>query len=323
MIIIRTPFRVSLFGGSTDYESFYSRHGSLCIGATIDKYTYASLRFRPKVVGHESIISYSSLDKTLDHSSIGNPLIRETLKKFNIQNAIDLHLFGDMPSRTGLGGSSSCCVGLCHAVRKLLNLPIDKKTIALDAIDIERKILNEPGGIQDQIWAAYGGLNSIEIEKDGCFHVRPLPVSQDFINDFEASIFLVYTNTQREINDIALSHDSQGCEDIKLSIREISQSAYGAFCSQDIPSIGKLMLESWNEKKRISNFICTPEIDSLEEFLLQNKIFGLKLLGSGGSGFMAVLCDKKDKKTLVESIEKKYPVLDLRVEFSGSDSVMG
>ena len=322
MIITRAPFRVSFFGGSTDYESFYRKHGSLCIGATIDKYTYASLRFRPKVVSDESIISYSRLDKTLDHSSINNPLIREALKKFNIENAIDLHLFGDMPSRTGLGGSSACCVSLCHALRKLLNLPADKKTIALDAIEIERKILKEPGGIQDQIWAAYGGLNSIEIKKDGSFFVKPLPVSQEFLNEFEAGTFLVYTNVQRQTSDIALSHDSPHCEDVKLSIGDIAERAYDAFCSEDLKLIGRLMWEGWEEKKRISDFICTPEIDSLEEFLLQNKIHGLKLLGSGGSGFMAVFCDRKDKKFLVKSIEKKYPVLDLKVEFNGVESVL-
>ena len=322
MIITRAPFRVSLFGGSTDYESFYSKHESLCIGATIDKYTYASLRFRPKVVSHESIISYSSLDKTLDHPSIGNPLIREALKKFNIKSAIDLHLFGDMPSRTGLGGSSACCVGLCYAIRKLLSLPTDKKTIALDAIEIERKILKEPGGIQDQIWAAYGGLNSIQIKHDGSFCVKPLPVSEEFVDDFQASIFLVYTNTQRKSSHIASSHDSPECEKIKLLIQDISRQAYSAFCSQDLASIGKLMMENWKEKKKISPFICTTEIDRLEEFLLQNKIHGLKLLGSGGSGFMAVLCDKKDKKILTKSIEKKYPVLDLKVEFNGTESIL-
>ena len=122
---------------------------------------------------------------------------------------MDLHLFADIPSRTGLGGSSACCVGLCYAIRKLLGLSIDKKAVALDAIDIERNILKEAGGIQDQIWSAYGGLNSIEIKKDGSFYVKPLPVSRDFVDDFESSIFLVYTNTQRDTSRIAASHDSQ------------------------------------------------------------------------------------------------------------------
>jgi len=322
MIISRAPFRISLFGGSTDYSSFFSEHESLCIGATINKYVYTSLRFRPKVVAHESVIAYSQLERISKHSLIKNPLIREALVKFNVDRAVDLHLFADIPSRTGLGGSSACCVGLCYAIRKLLGLSIDKKAVALDAIDIERNILDEAGGIQDQIWSAYGGLNSIEIEKGGSFHVKPLPVSEDFIGDFESSIFLVYTNTQRDTSQIAASHDSQNSEEARLSIKAIAKEAYGAFCSESIPSIGKLMMDSWNHKKRISNSICTPEIIEIEDFLLKNKIYGLKLLGSGGSGFIAVLCDKKNKKLLVESVEKKYPVLDLKVEFNGAESIL-
>jgi len=322
MIISRAPFRISLFGGSTDYRSFFSEHGSLCIGATINQYVYTSLRFRPKVVAHESVIAYSQLERISDHFLIENPLIREALIKFNVERAVDLHLFADIPSRTGLGGSSACCVGLCYAVRKLLGLPVDKKAVALDAIDIERNILKEAGGIQDQIWSAYGGLSSIEIKKDGSFYVKPLPVSQDFIDDFESSIFLVYTNTQRDTSEIAASHDSQESEEIKLSIKAIAKEAYGAFCSENILSIGKLMMDSWNQKKRISSFICTSEITEIEDFLLKNKIYGLKLLGSGGSGFIAVLCDKKDKKSLVKSIEKKYPVLDFKVEFNGAESIL-
>jgi len=322
MIITRVPFRLSLFGGSTDYESFYSKHGSLCIGATIDKYVYTSVRFRPKVVDHESVIAYSKLERTSSHASIENPLIRESLLKFNVDRAVDLHLFADIPSRTGLGGSSSCCVSLCYSIRKLLGLPVDKNLVALDAIDIERGSLGEPGGIQDQIWAAYGGLNSIEIKKDGDFRVKPLPVTKEFIQDFESSIFLVYTNTQRDTHNIAASHDSRGSSKARLSIKQLAFEAYKLFCKENIKEIGELMLETWNQKKKISNSICTPEIERLEGFLLSKKIYGMKLLGSGGSGFIAVLCRKGNKKRLMGAIEKKYDVLDLRVEFNGAQSIL-
>ena len=191
----------------------------------------------------------------------------------------------------------------------------------MDAIDIERNILNEPGGIQDQIWAAYGGLNSIEIKKDGDFHVKPLPVTQEFIDDFEASLFLVYTNTQRDTSDIASSHESKNTR-TKMSIKRIAREAYKSFCSENIKIIGDLMMETWEQKKKISTHICTPEIESLEKFLLSKKVYGIKLLGSGGGGFIAVLCNKKDKKRLMSSIEKKYDVLDLRVQFNGAESIL-
>ena len=321
MIINRVPFRVSLFGGSTDYKSFYSKYGSLCLGLTIDKYVYTSMRFRPKVVNHESVIAYSKLERLSDHSLVENPLICEALKKFNLEKAIDLHLFADIPSRTGLGGSSTCCVALCHSIRNLLGLSTDKKLLAMDAIDIERNILKEPGGIQDQIWAAYGGLNSIEIKKDGNFHVKPLPVTQEFIRDFESSLFLVYTNTQRDTSDIAASHEVRNVT-TRLSIKKIAKEAYRAFCSESIKVIGDLMMETWEQKKKISKHICTPEIKRLEKFLLSKKVYGIKLLGSGGGGFIAVLCNRRDKEKLMLSIGKKYDVLDLRVQFNGAENIL-
>tara|TARA_R100000995_G_scaffold40448_1_gene18771 strand:- start:14445 stop:15434 length:990 start_codon:yes stop_codon:yes gene_type:complete len=320
MIISRVPFRISLFGGSTDYESFFSKYGSFCIGATIDKYIYTSIRFRPKVVNHESVIAYSKLERLDDHCLVENPLIRESLKRFKIQNAVDLHLFADIPSRTGLGGSSACCVGLCYSIRKLLGLPVDKYLLALDAIDIERNILSEPGGIQDQIWASYGGLNSIEIKKDGIFHVKPLPVTQEFIEDFQSSVFLVYTNTQRGTSEIAASHESS--VGIKKSIKKLALEAYRSFCAEKISEIGSIMMENWQQKKKISSSICTPEIERLEKFLLSKKILGMKLLGSGGGGFMAVICRRSNKNRLIKAIEKKYDVLDLKVQFNGVESIL-
>lgn len=322
MIISRAPFRVSLFGGSTDYESFYKDYGSICIGTTIGSYTYCSMRFRPSVVNHESVITYSQLEKTNDHTAVKNPLIRETLVKFGITEAVDLHLFGDMPSRTGLGGSSACCVALCHSARSLLGLPVTKKILAEDAIEIERHILDEPGGIQDQIWSSYGGFNSIEIKKNGSFYIKPLPVTKEFISNFQSSCFLVYTNKQRKTSRIAKSHTSHKSEAAKQNIKTIALEAYKMFCKQNIRSIGELMMEGWSEKKKISKIITTPEICDLEKFLLDQKIYGLKLLGSGGSGFIAVLCDAKKKKKIAKEVKKLYKVLDLEVEFNGATSIL-
>ena len=174
MIITRSPFRISLFGGSTDYESFYREHGSLIIGSTIDKYTYTSFRLRPPIVSDNSVIAYSRLETPAQIKDIQHPLIRETLKYFYIKDSVDLHFFADIPSRTGLGGSSAFCVSLIKALKPDLN----NKAISQIAIEIERRILNESGGVQDQIWAAHGGFNIIEIKTDGTFYVKPLSISE-------------------------------------------------------------------------------------------------------------------------------------------------
>jgi D-glycero-alpha-D-manno-heptose-7-phosphate kinase len=217
MLIVKSPFRISLFGGSTDYKDYFQKKESFIIGTTIDKYVYMSIREKPKIFSNEIVLSYSVLEKIKTYDDIKNPLIRETLKYHNIQFPIEFTSFTDIPSRTGLGGSSSFCVGLTFAVRNLLNLSTSKKIISDDAIHIERVILNESGGIQDQIWASYGGTNSIQINKDGNFSVKPLPITEDFKKELENSMVLIYTNEQRSSEEIAKSHEQKN-KDNKITL---------------------------------------------------------------------------------------------------------
>ena len=209
MILVKAPFRVSFFGGSTDYADFYEQHGSFIFGCTINKYAYLSIRNKPKILSEASTISYSKFERVKNLSDIENPLIRETLKYFGINGAIEFISFSDIPSRTGLGGSSSYCVGMSHLLRTFLGKNISKNQIARDAIEIERNILKESGGIQDQIWAAYGGLNTIEIRKNGNFFVKPLPITNEFRGHLRDSMVLIYSNEQRVSNNVAKSHENK------------------------------------------------------------------------------------------------------------------
>jgi len=314
MIIVKAPFRLSLFGGSTDYESFYKEHGSLLIGTTIDKYIYTSFRFRPSIVSDMSVISYSKQEVVSDIKDIKHPLIREILKRYSgpDQTSVDIHMFSDIPSRTGLGGSSTFCVSILYALWKEYRLNINKKKIATEAICIEREILKEPGGIQDQIWASYGGLNSIEITTNGEFFVRPLPVSYEFKKLFEDSLILVYTNDQRtDSGEIAKSHDNKD----KTKILELSKTAYNSFLKEDLKEIGTLLLESWKEKQKISSLISNNKINEIAEKLLTIGAYGVKLLGSGGCGFVLGICDPKVKEKAKEIFNKN--VLDVKLEFNG------
>ena len=278
MIITRAPFRISLFGGSTDYKCFYKEHGSFIIGTTINKYIYTSFRFRPSMVSDHNVIAYSSLETPEQIKDIQHPLIRETLKYCNIQDTVDLHFFADIPSRTGLGGSSAFCVSLLKALKPDAN----KKYISKAAIEIERNILAESGGIQDQIWSSYGGFNMIEINTDGNFVVKPMPLSEEFLFQLSKSMILIYTNTQRHTNTIAQSYENID----KSDLLSIAYESRRLFTQEDIKSIGKLLLESWKVKKSISNLITTSYIDEMSNTLLLNGLYGLKLLGSGGSGFI-------------------------------------
>lgn len=315
MILTRTPLRVSFFGGSTDYKEFYSQHGSFLIGTTIDKYVYQFVRVRPSILPPVSLITYSQLQQVKTWDEIHNPLIREILKYRKVKVPIEFSSFSDIPSRTGLGGSSSFCVGMVYLLTNLFgNKPIPKWT-AQQAIRIEREILKEAGGIQDQIWPAYGGLNTIEIQRNGEFFVKPLAVTQEFKQELQNSMLLIYTNEQREQNDIAKSHEYED----KTAILQIAKEAHRFFVNEDIEQIGRLLHQSWEEKKRISPLITTKKIDKIVSDVMRMGAHGVKLLGAGGCGFVLVVCDPKTKQKISERFRKT--VMDFKFSENGAEVI--
>ena len=312
MIITRAPFRISLFGGSTDYESFYKDHGSLIIGSTIDKYTYTSFRLRPSIVSDRSIIAYSQLETPSKIKDIRHPLIRETLKYCNIKGSIDLHFFSDIPSRTGLGGSSAFCVSLIKALKPDLN----KKDIAQATIEIERHILNESGGIQDQIWSAYGGFNVIEINPNGSFLVKPVSITEEFRKYFSDHMILIYTNRQRTNGEIPKSHENKN----KIDLLDIARASLNCFETEDILTLGKLLLESWKIKKSFSDLITTSQVEEISTILSSHNFYGFKLLGSGGGGFVLGIGSQKSIAKVMKIFTTQ--VLDFSFENEGTSSII-
>lgn len=298
MIICKAPLRLSFFGGSTDYKSFYEEHGSFIIGTTIDKYVYVSLRMRPQIVSDKSIITYSKQEivECCDWDKIEHPLIREALKFYDVKFAIDLHTFADIPSRTGLGGSSAFCAALIKALSGYINPPnmyIRKQAVARFCIHLEREILNEKGGLQDQIWAAYGGFNTIEINREGEFKVKPLPISREFKKEFEDSLILVYTGSQRNTSTVAEEHDNKNKDKYKIEMREISYKAYDSFLNEDIKNLGHLLELSWERKKEISPLISNKNVDNICLKLKKFGCYGTKLCGAGDGGFVLGIGPKK------------------------------
>lgn len=313
MLIVRSPLRLSLFGGSTDYESYYRDKGAFLIGVTINKHVYLSMRYRAKILGDQSIITYSRSDIVKDWDEIHNPLIRESLKFKQLIHPIDFNSFSDIPSRTGLGGSSSFCVGLLYLINILQNTPQSKKDLIRDAIHVERHILNEAGGIQDQVWPVYGGLNTMEIFQNGDFKVKPLGVTEEFMTEFQNSMLLIYTNSQRQQEEIAQSHETKW--QYKSNIETIARNAHSFFINEDIRQIGRLLKFSWEAKREISRLITTPLIDEIVNLSMDMGAYGAKLLGSGGCGFVLVICDPKVREKLKDVFRDQ--IMDFQLTTQG------
>jgi D-glycero-alpha-D-manno-heptose-7-phosphate kinase len=314
VIISKTPFRVSLFGGSTDYESYYSKHGATLIGFALDKYCYEAVRITPKILGGRTKIVYSKTEIVDDNNDIQHNGVRGVLHFLNIKNGIEIFHLSDLPSQTGIGSSSSFIVGLLNALQSLDYGLQTRMSLAKDAIHIERNLLKEAGGCQDQIWAAYGGLNSIHIDNRGHFDVRPLPVGEDFIADFLDRSILIYTGNTRMSYEVAQAHDGKKKDDIA----ELAQQGLRAFYLQDIDAIGLLLLDAWKAKKKISPIISSPEVDTLYNELLDDGMIGGKLLGSGGSGFIFGIAGDNKKP----SIRIKYADRFVEVGISKQGSII-
>ena len=297
MVITKTPYRISFFGGGTDLNQWFRENGGAVISTTIDKYCYLSMRFRPSILSKKYLCTYSKYELSDTIDEIKNPLIRETLRYFNVDKPIELFSFTDIPARTGLGGSSSYCVGMCCLINKIKQLNLSKNQIINSAIDIERNILKESGGIQDQIWPLSNGLSSIEIDTKGNFYVKPMPVTEEFSDELLNSFTLIYTDEQRNTDVIAKSHEN----DIqnKLNILNLAKQSYNLFLKEDIKSIGEYLYESWLSKERISPLISNIKTKEIIDDVMHMGSYGSKLLGSGGCGFVLVISDSIVKQKIV------------------------
>jgi len=319
MIISKTPFRISLFGGSTDYPSYYKKYGSLILGFAMDKYCYISLRKTPKIFAYKTLVSYSKLEKVSRNPDIEHNGVRGVLEYLKIKHGVEIHHLCDLPSQTGIGSSSSFIVGLLNAAHQLKKHQCDVHCLAETAIEVERNLLGEPGGIQDQIWAAYGGISSIHIHTDGSFEVSPLPLSHQFKKDFLDRCALIYTGKTRQSFEIAKAHDNKKSESSKKAIHSLSHKAYSAFQDGDISRIGRLLHQSWQRKKEISPLISSDSIESMYGQLQDEGMIGGKLLGSGGSGFILCILKEGAKEQFAKKFSKLH--IDFKFDESGSQII--
>src|SRR3990167_515120 len=301
MIISKTPHRISFFGGGTDYSSYYLKHGGKVLGVGINKYSYINIRKLPPFFNHKHRIVYSKQENVATFDEIVHPSVRETLKFFNVDYGISIHHDGDIPARSGMGSSSAFTVGLIKSLYALEGKMISKDELAKTAIHIEQNLIQEHVGSQDQMFAAYGGLNMIEFLQSGEIIVNPVILPKGRLEEFESSLMLFFTGISRIASEVAKDQieNIENNEPNLHAMKNLVDDALNLLTSdRDINLFGEMLNDTWKLKRSLSDKISNPEIDSMYDKAIASGAIGGKLLGAGGGGFMLFFVPKEHQENV-------------------------
>ncbi len=321
MIVSRTPFRVSFFGGGTDLPEFYLKHTGRVLSTSIDKYMYL---FVHKFFDERIQIKYSKTELVEKISDIKHPLAREILKKFNL-NGIDINSIADIPAGTGLGSSSSYTVGLLKSLYKYSGIEIKKQDLAEEASFIEINILKEPIGKQDQYASAFGGLNLISFHKDKPVSVEEIKLRKKTSTKLQENLLMFYTGKTRTASSILKEQKKRTAnkEEVLQTLCKMSDLALEgaeALKSDSLNDFGILLNNAWELKKTITNNISNKHLDLIYEKGIDAGALGGKVLGAGGGGFIIFYVDKKNHKDIRNSLVE-YRELRFNFEKNGSSII--
>lgn len=299
MIITKTPFRMSFFGGGTDMESFFMENGGAVLSTTFDKYCYVNVRHLPRFFDYSTELSYAKIERVTDVNDIQHPAIREAMKMLDMHE-IRLTYEADLPARSGLGTSSSFAVGMINAFYALKGKYADKKKLADAAIYLERKLCKEAGGWQDQIAASYGGFNRINFNSDG-YEVLPLIINPERKRQLNNNLMMFFTGFTRFSSDVQKANASNKADKVnqlKEMLALVDEAEKVLVDKQsDLDEFGRLLDHTWRIKRKTGNTVSTNSIDELYDKGLKAGALGGKLLGAGGGGFLVfyVEPDKQEK----------------------------
>lgn len=323
MIISRTPYRVSLFGGGTDLPAYFKKNGGSVIGFAVDQYSYIFLKRAKKMLNHNFRIVYSKQELCQKVDKIVHPSVKQTLKYYKFKENLELLHSGDLPAMSGMGSSSSFTVGLCNIIKNIKKQEFDRYDLAHDAITIEQKKIKESVGSQDQTFAAFGGFNKINFLKNGNINVLSINLSKKNLDLLKNSSFLAFTGKVR----IAAKIEKEKIKVIKSNKSKQNNlsilNSYVNECEKilsnkkiNISQLGELLHESWMIKKNISKNITNSHLDNIYNHALKHGAYGGKLLGAGGGGFFFFICDPKKKKNIIKKLNLK--AIDIGVDTEGS-----
>ena len=327
MIVSRTPFRISFFGGGTDYPAWYLKNGGSVLSSTINKYCYITAKYSTNLNGISHKIIWTHIENVYSFKDILHPAVREGIKQLDLdeKNGLEIYHSGDLPARTGIGSSSSFCVGLINTLATLVEKPLNKMELALKAIELEQDILNEQVGSQDQVAASFGGINKIRFDQNGAISVKKINISSETIKLLNNNIGLYYTGTRIGRNssditdDMVKNFDSN--HSLLTELESFVEEGISLLKKADIAEFGKLLHESWKIKKSLGKEISNDLINEIYETAIKNGAYGGKILGAGGAGFIMFIVPESHKKSLSIALNK-YREVSFEFESTGSSIIL-
>ena len=321
MIISRSPFRISFFGGGTDYPVWYEKFGGSVINATINKYCFITARFLPPFFDYKYRVRCYLHEEAQKVNEIKHPSVRECIKYLKLEKGIEIVHNADLPARSGLGSSSTFTVGLLNALHAINNYMPTKRELAMQAIDVEQNFIKESVGSQDQTAAAFGGFNKITFNSASDIDVDPIIIKKERQFELENNLLLFFTGFARTASEIAkeqISITTKKEKELKTML-EISKEGLSRLTDekQSLDQFGELLDEQWKIKRSLTNKISNKNIDEIYTAGINAGAIGGKLLGAGGGGFMLFYVPKGKQKNVINALKKKLFV-PFRFEFTGS-----
>lgn len=322
MIISKTPLRISFVGGGSDLPSYYLNRGGAVVSTTINKYIYVTVN---KKFDNQIRASYSITEFAKHPDKIRNELIRESLKLTGIYSGIEITSIADIPSKTGLGSSSSYTVGLLNALNAYRGVYTSPKELADSACEVEINLCGHPIGKQDQYAAAYGGLNLIEFNTDGTINVSPIIIKPSSLHRLENNLLLMYTGLTRSTSTILKEQNKNNKTNQKSvsSLKEmvnLARELRTALSRHNLKKFGEILDANWELKKKLSSRISNPKIDRWYQTAKKNGAIGGKLLGAGGGGFLLFYAPVNKHNKIIKSLPKLQPI-EFEFDSTGSSII--
>ena len=306
MIISKTPYRISFFGGGSDYPTWYKKYGGEVLSTTIDKYIYISCRFSPKYFKKKYRIVWRKIENVQTAKEINHKAVRELLKYLKIKPGLEIHYYGDLPARSGMGSSSCFTVGLMQSLYRIKKIKLSKLKLAKKSIYFEQKVMKEIVGSQDQTSASFGGFNKIIFNRNGSIRVKKISSNKN-INKLNDNLTLIYTGINRTAHKIANNYVNKLTKEKSKHIQRITsyvREGENILKSGKIDDFGILLNEAWMEKKALSNLITNSKINEIYDQAIKYGALGGKLLGAGGGGFLLMYMKEKERKYFFKKFKK-------------------